>query len=122
VFFLQSPHTGRRQDGFQQLTDRAVLLQGVPQVGASVDDVRVAPAVLFALQDPCLVEVGNDPLRAALGNADLVRNFTQRGLWRLRQAYQHVRVVAEKCPVRVCHGGTLVFECRDYRTRKTRNK
>ena len=110
VVFIQSPHTSRRQDGLQELTDSAMFLQRVSQVGAGVDDIRITTAMLLAMQDPRLVEVRDDSLCAAFGDADPICNLAQRGLRRFRQADQYMGVIAEECPVCVSHGFNLVIE------------
>ena len=92
------------QDQVQKFAHRAVLFDRVPQVNAGVDQVGVTAAMLDAGQDARLVEMRDQSLCAALGNADAIGNLAQTSFGVFGQAHEDVRVVAEECPVVLAHG------------------
>jgi hypothetical protein len=76
---IQPSYAGRRQDGSQQFTNRAVLLKRMPEVGAGVDKVGISASIFLAPKDPGLSKVSDDSLRAPLSDADLIRHIAKRG-------------------------------------------
>jgi len=72
------------------LFDRMAQRQtGVHVVAMASSDALVAQMTRF-------LELGDDPLHRALGDADLGRDVAHARLGVLRDAHQHVRVVGER--------------------------
>ncbi len=100
---LETPDASRRQDHLQEFSDRAVLLDRMSEMNAGIDDVTVSTTVPDTFEYPGFNEMVDQPERAALGDPHSIRDFTQSDVRVFRDADKHVPVVAEECPVTVCH-------------------
>ena len=103
VQLFNPPDASRRQDQLQKFTDGAVFFDRMSKVNAGVDDVTVSSTVPNALQYSCLIEMVDQSQCAALGDPHSIRDFPQRDVRVVSDADEHVPVVAEKCPMTVCH-------------------
>ena len=75
-----------------------MALEGMPQVGAGINPVRVPPALLQSSNDTCRLEVLKYPLYCPLGNLYLGSNISNSGLRVPRQANEHMTVVGKEGP------------------------
>ena len=66
----------RRAQQREVLADCVFALEGMTQRPFGVERVAVAPSVFAALQVSSLNQIGDDPLRCALGDPDLERDVT----------------------------------------------
>jgi hypothetical protein len=90
---------GRRPSGeVDQVADRAVGLDGVPQRLFGADAVGVLPAHLVPLDEAASLEIGDDPLHRPLGDAHPQGHLPEHGGGRLGKQDQDVGMVGEKGP------------------------
>ena len=82
----------------EELADVMPFLGGVAHGDVQVDRVVVASADSVADDVSGADEVGNDPLRGALGDADALGEVTEACVWVAAEAKQNLRVVREEPP------------------------
>ena len=78
--------------------DLDVFLGRVAHVPVFVDSVAVPAALALAVDVPGVDEVGQDALRGALGDADLVGDVAKPDVRCAGDAQQHLGVVGEEAP------------------------
>lgn len=83
----------------QQVANRPVRLNGVPERVIGLNEVVILAADLFALEDPAGFEIGDDPLDGSFRNSDLQRHFAKHHRRVARQQHQDVRVVRQESPL-----------------------
>lgn len=89
-----------------------------------VDLVVIAPAFSHALEDSGFLEFADQPKSSTFGDTDFVRDIAEPRIRVLREANEHMGVVAEESPVLggLCHkealaaalhtGKVMIFETR----------
>ena len=70
----------------------------MPEPGRAVDRVGVPTTDFGDRHDAGLLEVGDDPVDAPLGDADLGRHVAKSGVGVVRQAHEDMGVVAQEGP------------------------
>src|SRR5437764_1047559 len=90
---LSVPKSAKNPDSAHQLAARSPLPQHV----------AVAAAGALAQQISALLQLGDDPLHGAFGDADPIGHFAQRDRWVLRDATQDVEMIGQETPRRLAH-------------------
>jgi hypothetical protein len=69
-------------------------------LGSAVDRVVVSAPATLADDEPCIDEVGEDPLGGTLGDADPLGDVAQPDVPVAGDAEEDLRVVRQECPAR----------------------
>ena len=96
---LRAPRLAVLGQRLEERADLVALLCGVTHSVIAVDGIAVPPTLAGRLHIPGLYELGQDPLRRALGDADVLCNVTKPDVGSRRHAEQHLSVVREERPV-----------------------
>jgi hypothetical protein len=83
----------------EQFADFVALLGWVAHLGFLVDQVAVAPAVAFALEESGFGEVGHDPLGCSFGDPNCHGDVSEPDVGVRGDAKQHLSVICEERPV-----------------------
>ncbi len=81
-----------------QLADAAMSFNGVPQLKLPVDAVPVRAPRSLMTQIPSLLELGDDALHRAFGDANFCCDLAHAGVGSPRDAEQYVGVVRQERP------------------------
>jgi hypothetical protein len=92
------PHARSASGGedVQEIADAALACERVGEASPGGDGVVVASALALALEVAGVDQLSDDPVRGAFGDADLIADLPQPDSWVVRDAKQHLPVIAEK--------------------------
>lgn len=92
------PNERLTPDQFQQITDRAMGLDGVTQVLAREHFIVVFATNFFASNEPLFFQILHDPLHGPFGNPDLDRHLAEHQIGVRIERDQDVRVIGQERP------------------------